>query len=288
MHIWNRPFYLDLSAKTYLRRAAWIGLFVFLFLWIFRPFGLNELPEGILPVTLGFGFISFFITAVLGFFISLILSKKNSENWTAGKEMLVYLIHLFCIGMGNVLFANSIGMANLSFPGILTYQFFTLAVGVFPVGIIVFIKETYLNNRYQNKARIINTQLEKKPDRDHEEKKEEPLKLSSVNVHEELTLHPDELLYVKASDNYVEVISIQGNTTRKSLLRNTLKNIDNDLKGHDIFFRCHKSYLVNLNYVNHLSGNAQGYKLHLRNTTAKIPVSRQYNETIKARLINHS
>jgi DNA-binding LytR/AlgR family response regulator len=46
-------------------------------------------------------------------------------------------------------------------------------------------------------------------------------------------------------------------------------------------FRCHKSYLINLTQVAHISGNAQGYKLHLQNSTIEIPVSRTLNATIK-------
>jgi DNA-binding LytR/AlgR family response regulator len=53
------------------------------------------------------------------------------------------------------------------------------------------------------------------------------------------------------------------------------------LQGKQNIYRCHKSYLVNLAKVNHVSGNAQGYKLHLKDVEDQIPVSRKLNEEIK-------
>ncbi len=38
--------------------------------------------------------------------------------------------------------------------------------------------------------------------------------------------------------------------------------------------RCHKSYIVNLNKVNRISGNAKGYKLQIDELDFLIPVSR--------------
>jgi DNA-binding LytR/AlgR family response regulator len=70
----------------------------------------------------------------------------------------------------------------------------------------------------------------------------------------------------------------------KKLLRNSLKAVTESLVEHPQLFRCHKSYLVNLLNVVHVSGNAQGYKLHLLNTDFRVPVSRQHNEEIKKRL----
>ena len=50
------------------------------------------------------------------------------------------------------------------------------------------------------------------------------------------------------------------------------------------FFRCHRTYLVNLDRVGHVSGNAQGYKLHLEGIDNLVPVSRSLNEEINLRL----
>jgi DNA-binding LytR/AlgR family response regulator len=49
---------------------------------------------------------------------------------------------------------------------------------------------------------------------------------------------------------------------------------------YNYFYRCHRSYLVNLNYIRHISGNATGYKLHLEGVNDLIPVSRNLNNEI--------
>jgi DNA-binding LytR/AlgR family response regulator len=43
---------------------------------------------------------------------------------------------------------------------------------------------------------------------------------------------------------------------------------------YSMIYKTHRSYLVNLNYVEHVTGNAQGYKLHLNSHEEKIPVAR--------------
>ena len=74
-------------------------------------------------------------------------------------------------------------------------------------------------------------------------------------------------------------------------IENTSENKDNHSieveiveKDFPQFFRCHKSYLVNLHQVKHISGNAQGHKLHLFYGDELIPVSRKNNSIIKEKL----
>ena len=40
-------------------------------------------------------------------------------------------------------------------------------------------------------------------------------------------------------------------------------------------------YIVNINHIIHISGNAQGYRLNLTETTEEIPVSRTYLKNLK-------
>jgi DNA-binding LytR/AlgR family response regulator len=39
-------------------------------------------------------------------------------------------------------------------------------------------------------------------------------------------------------------------------------------------FRCHRAYIVNLDRVTNIGGNAQGYRLSLSNNPEVVPVSR--------------
>ena len=97
----------------------------------------------------------------------------------------------------------------------------------------------------------------------------------------ELEILPEHFLYAKADDNYVEVYHLMNEQKQRKVIRNSLKSIHAFLPTQINFYRCHKSYVINLDYVNHISGNAQGYKFHLKNTEELIPVSRSNNEFVK-------
>ena len=52
-----------------------------------------------------------------------------------------------------------------------------------------------------------------------------------------------------------------------------------------VFFRCHRAYIVNLDKIEQVEGNAQGYKLKLQGTEDLIPVSRNLNSEFSDRLL---
>jgi DNA-binding LytR/AlgR family response regulator len=106
--------------------------------------------------------------------------------------------------------------------------------------------------------------------------------LTGDNQNESLRLSVDALRYIAAADNYVQVHHIVDGQPRKTMLRSTLKKMEEALTGHPRLYRCHRTYLVNLDFVSHISGNAQGYRLHLRDENdISIPVSRNLNDEIR-------
>jgi DNA-binding LytR/AlgR family response regulator len=48
--------------------------------------------------------------------------------------------------------------------------------------------------------------------------------------------------------------------------------------------RCHRAFIVNTKNVSHIEGNAAGYRLSLKSTENKIPVSRNYGPAITEKL----
>jgi DNA-binding LytR/AlgR family response regulator len=112
--------------------------------------------------------------------------------------------------------------------------------------------------------------------------KREMLFLEAENGKDYLQIPLDGLLFIASADNYVEVYWESEGMEQKELLRNTLKNLSRELTTHSQLFRCHRSYLVNLEKVEKVTGNSQGYKLHIGSHV--IPVSRNHNTAIKNRL----
>jgi DNA-binding LytR/AlgR family response regulator len=92
-----------------------------------------------------------------------------------------------------------------------------------------------------------------------------------------LTLSPDQIRYVESVANYVDVHWVDGaGDWHKTTLRNTLKNLEKAFAVYPQLFRCHRAFIVNLNTIDLVEGNAQGYRLTLTGTTQLIPVSRSY------------
>ena len=108
-----------------------------------------------------------------------------------------------------------------------------------------------------------------------------------MNIHESLRLTKEELICIKGMDNYIEVHYFSEGNFKKAILRNTLKAMESFFEEDIQIFRCHKSYLINLRHVVDISGNAQGYRLHLEGLEITIPVSRSLNTQIKDILTIH-
>jgi DNA-binding LytR/AlgR family response regulator len=109
--------------------------------------------------------------------------------------------------------------------------------------------------------------------------------LISNNQNENFALLISELLYVAAAENYCDVFYVTRDVLHKKTLRIGISAIENQLNAVDAtFFRCHKSFIVNRAHVSKVSGNAQGYKLNLKQTEITIPVSRKWNHSLREEL----
>lgn len=285
----RRPLFLETSQAKRWLKALLFGLFVFIFLAIFQPFHLNTLSEKIFAAAFGFGLTTAAVIGITGAICLPLLPKFFSEErWTVGRQLLWSFAITAVVGLANVLFAARFGIVGWSLESILRMEFYTLAVGIFPVGISVLLKEARLKRRYERQSEEINSELEEHRITEKESSAinadDALITLSSENLSEHLSLKARDLLYVRSADNYVEIYYKSEHQIVKKLLRSSLKVVTEALRMHEQFFRCHKSYFVNLHKVERVSGNAQGYKLHMFGTTVKIPVSRQYNDVIKRRL----
>lgn len=104
---------------------------------------------------------------------------------------------------------------------------------------------------------------------------------------ETLTLPLDDLLFVRADDNYSTVFWNTRDGIHKKLLRANLKHIEAQIKS-SLVIRCHRSYLVNVMAISNISGNANGYKLQVLNSEHSIPVSRAKGREIIETIRQHS
>lgn len=283
----RQPYPLKEGASSAFVEGAVGFVFVALFLFVFRPFGTpgdDVIPSGQwLLICLQFGGVTFAVTLVAGLLARRLPGVFVEERWQIWKEILWTATFISCIGAGNMVFAAFRFGDDLSLGSFLMWQWVTFSVGVFPASFGVFMKQASLMRRYAAEAAAISEHIHHQ----HHALPTPPPALVSLvgeNQNETIRLAPADLRYISAADNYVQVFFWENGALRSRLLRGTLKKMEDALAEHPQFFRCHRTYLVNLDHVAEVSGNAQGYRLRLEGAEATVPVSRALNDEIKRRL----
>lgn len=267
----DRPYPVNNTVTFRLKQALAFGGFVFAFLWFFRPFQLDRMHESVSMIAAGFGAMTLIGMLLLNVALPAVFRPFfETESWTVGKEMLWVSLNIFVIGLLNFLFYGLFYPAACTFGTWVWFQMSTLAIGCFPVSFLVLWRESRARHRFSQEAQQLSAQS-------GPASPPTIVDIPSQNSGEDLSLPLSELLYLQVADNYLMVFYRQEGELKKTLLRNTLKNVEEQLSGHPELLRCHKSFLVNLKQVASVSGNAQGYRLHFDGTAESVPVSRKHN-----------
>lgn len=271
----NEPFPSRMSVSQDLLTMSWAGLFVALFLFWFQPFGLRWLEEGLFLLCVGFGLVTLVCGLSFKAFCHYVLGiNTDVPSWTLWKWILQALVMVGTIAVGNYLLLIWVFPRQFDswrhFFGMLET---TLAVGSIPVVIAgLLVQLRWLKKNQQQAAEIAAIDHSATPS----------LRLSfKLGKNKEFSLDTRDLLYVEAMQNYVVLHYLREGLPQTQVIRSTIVNVIKQVSGTAIL-RCHRSYLVNAENVNTVSGNAQGLKLSIRGEEGvEIPVSRTYIEAFK-------
>lgn len=86
----------------------------------------------------------------------------------------------------------------------------------------------------------------------------------------------DDLLYLEAADNYVQIHYIDNNKNSKFLIRNSLKKLEEVLPTQSLV-RCHRSYIVNFEKVKIIRKERDSLYIDLDcNPPISLPASKTY------------
>ena len=281
------------------------GICVFVVLYFIKPFGINELTnKKIFILCIQYAMVTLIFSMLCNTAVPSVFPKIfNDAVWTVKHEIVFLIILVFIVALGNIAFTGFQSHSTISLQLVLKMLKYTFAIGLIPIVISVIIKQQQLLMKYSKGATEIETLISPKhisqnlfknitdlpvadvilqnTDTVHKNTIPTILQLHGNNLQEALSVDADNFLFAEASDNYTAIHYLHNNLQQKVLYRTTIKNLENQTKEAVSIIRCHKSYLVNLNKVIHISGNAQGYKLHLEQNKVEIPVSRNLNSSIK-------
>ncbi len=272
MHKLSRPFPEREGVWESLRTISVIGLFVAMFLFIVRPFGLAGSWRGLLPVCLGFGL----VTVVFGFVFDLLVRyvlrlRTDGPGWTLGKWIVLCIALVVWIGLGNYLYMNMLSGRIWSGHIDLLYMLgYTAVIGFFPVLFSGLLVQMKAERQHEQEAiglhpRTATVRSEAK----------QPITLNALNGRD-FTVHAEDVRFVEAMQNYITVYHLHQGRIQKEVLRSTMAATEEQFAGSPVL-RCHRSYLVNADSITMVNGNAQGLRLQLQDVEGQeVPVSRPY------------
>jgi len=233
---------------------------------------------------------SFFFAVVVGMSVFVCVSmvkrffrRTTEEKWTVAYEFFLFLFVLAVISLALfVLFLNLNPESN-RFELFSLVVLRTLAISFFPVLILVLYEQNHHQKVKRRQAERLNQELLKRetslPKKELNPALPEKIALVADNKKIALQIEPMDLIFAKSEGNYVEVFYHHIQKVQKELIRNSLKAIEGQLPASD-FFRCHKSFVVNLQRIQKVEGNARNLELVLGNIEEKIPVSRNKSEML--------
>ena len=95
-----------------------------------------------------------------------------------------------------------------------------------------------------------------------------------------LSVKREDLVMIESADNYICVWYLNNGQIKKSLIRNTMKRVTEQMKGSSIQ-RCHRSYMINMDRVKVLRRDKDGVFIELGiDGVADVPISRTYMNNI--------
>ena len=285
MNILNNPYPLEQDFKKNIKLSLIVGFFVFFFLYVFQPAKTIYSIESLNIISaIKYSFITF-LTMLFFYHGLLLLFPKtfNEDKWTVLKGIIHNFTLIFFISFFNFLLFiinsniqeyNSLFFIN----GFIQLLMITFLVGFFPTIGLIFYNQNVLLKQYLLETETINDFFKHK-------KTINEITIKGKGKNEILEIEIKNLIYIKSIGNYCEIYLEDNN--KAILFRNSLADVKNQVKTHKIY-KCHRSYLVNLEKVIKISGDAQGLKLHFEGLDNIVPVSRNLTKEIKELLMNRN
>jgi hypothetical protein len=286
-----QPYPFEGQLKKHFIHNFVIGCFIAFFLIVFQPFDTNlwQTEHKTLKL-MGFGFISFLMPFLMVVVQSLFQKLEIwEEKWTVGREIISLIITLTSISFGNMLFSNFLGVTHFSLGNFLGFFTTVITLGLFPIAAGILLRYNHYKNLNQKEANVLSQNIQdfqKTSIEEQENKiiKNEKINLLAENEKDTISLNINDLLYIESADNYANIVFFKDKKIQKELLRGALKRFENQLENLPFIQRCHRSFIVNLQHVEDINGNAQGYRIALKNCDAIVPVARNYGSMILGKI----
>lgn len=267
----DRPFRLLATLKQRMVFASGMFIFSLLFLLLFIPFNITEWIVYTSPFKI-------LQLPGLGIIVGIIIYISQSVQYILLRNKPLKIYHLL-IGFATDVLLISIPLSILySIPANSFWIEFrqTLAI-VVPLALLWYLLGISLmalwDNYYNKEATVA-----------HQKDLKQAIQVDRINIKDgngqlRLSLRPEDLIYFESADNYVIVFFRKNQRISREVVRNSLKNIENDLSAHNCV-RCHRSFIVNITNVTSIKKKGRSYIIEMEGIDTPIPISRGYVKVI--------
>ena len=251
-----------------------ISFGIFLFILFFQPFPLERFDfNNRLLFVAGFGGIVFLFMFLLRVAFPRIIQKnyQNGNKPVPASYLGGFIILTLC-SVAFVFYLRYVGFVSISF-----YIVFKIVLICLAPPVVLKLYDVNKELIQQNESLISERKtIQKQIEKYEEDNLNKSIEFISETGTENLTLFIAEIILIQSADNYVEIVYMDGDKFKKILIRNTLKNIELQIKQYSNFIRCHRSCIVNMHYIEKLHQDYSSHWIKIKGYQERIPVSRQY------------
>lgn len=259
-----------------------ISLFVGFFLAVFQPFGLHNVQADHKTALLaGYGLVTFAVLLLNMILLPAVVpGLLNEDSWTVWKQIIWLCWIVITIAAANYLYSVAFDIfPRAGVRGLMAFLGFTLAVALIPIAGVTLISQNVYLRRNRKNSLEINAMIGRKMSGT-------PHSGANVSLISEsrkpgLTLDIDDLIFVESVGNYVNIHYLEEGTPGNKMIRSALKKMESQLTLYGNLFRCHRAFIINLNHVERVKGNSQGYSLIMKHADREIPVARSYTKSFR-------
>lgn len=260
--------------------VLFIGFGLSLLMLLMQPFGLSSVRMHHKYFFLaGYGMVTALVLGINLFFIIRLFSEYR---WTIKKHILWSAVVVFELGLANYAYTFAfIDDLTFNINSLLSFQVYTSFISIVPITFLVLLRRNKLLKANKAAAKAITEDLHHPISKPAISRK---IVLYSENGKIQIELNASELAFIESVGNYIHVYMQSGSSITKKTLRSSISKAESEIEHHKSLLKCHRAFIVNLDFVDNVIGNAQGYRLKIKNSDHEVCVSRQYTKRLKESL----
>ncbi len=273
----NRPYPFSDNLKRNTKVIFFISITVFVLLLLFQPLQINQLEHKTkVYLILSLGVLTFLSLSLnLSIIPALWPQLFLKRQWKIWKEIVWNFWIFFTITAGYLISYKVLGILDVDFYAIVKLNL----IAIIPITILIVLNQNRMLRLHLKTATELNNKLS-----ENKVVHEKLIHFESESQKETFSIRVKQLFFIRSADNYIEIFWKEGDAVKRQLIRNTLQKAQQILSDFSFIMKCHRSYLVNVNFIEKVEGNSQGYKLFFDQVDFEIPVSRNAIDELKDKI----